>query len=231
MQILYEDDDLVVVNKPPGIPTHATLDKKRPHLVQFVAEHLQTQLKLSASKVNSEVYIGEHHRLDRDTSGVILFSKAKRANANLTDQFKNHKILKTYVALTAPPLKPEKEWQIKNYLAESSKKNKMTSVRSGGKTAITDFCLLDANKNGALVQARPRTGRRHQIRAHLGEYNAPIVGDSIYGSSVPAPRIMLHALELKLTHPITQLELNIKAPIPQDFTQMAAKLGFKIKTI
>ncbi len=207
--ILFEDAWLLAVNKPAGIPTHETVDPRRPHLVGLLTRLLSTR-----DPDRTSVRLGIHQRLDRDTSGVILFTRDRAADADLARQFAERKVAKTYHALAARPARlPARAWSTSTPLA----------ARGGpAQEARTDFRLLECHPGGLLVEARPRTGRKHQIRIHLSEAGLPILGDEIYGrgTNAPhAPRLMLHAFRLELRHPQTGLPLLIESPWPADFRQ------------
>lgn len=220
--ILFEDEVLVIADKPAGIPTQATLDKNRPHTYGL----LQKQLR----EKDPEAYLAMHHRLDKDTSGVLLFCKDPRYNQQISDMFKRHEFEKVYWALTKTAKCPE-AWQVKNHLAEKSaprsQRRSLHSVRSGGLLAITDFKKLESHKKGFLIEARPRTGRMHQIRVHLAEAGLPILGDDLYNTpegAKKAPRMMLHAHQLIFKHPQTQELLTITSTTPPDFLKTLASL-------
>ena len=230
-RVLFEDEFLIVVNKPPGLPTQATLDQARDHLYAAVKRYLGRREK--------NPYLGLHHRLDRDTSGVVLLTKSTAANAGVAALFANRLAKKSYQALAwaEPKGSPQdwpKSWEVQNYLARaasSGKKAKMVSVRSGGDIARTEFRLLGQFGPGVWVEAQPQTGRMHQIRVHLAEGGLPILGDCTYGgrseilspglgpSQVPSrvPRMMLHAARLTFQHPIHQNEISVESPLPEDF--------------
>ncbi len=217
-QILFEDEWLIAVNKPSGLPTQPTLDDARENLFATIKKFLAER------ESNPEFYVGLHHRLDRDTSGVVLFTKKKEANAATAALFSEHLAVKTYNALTLRPEPahvPEK-WEIQNYLKRGPGKQAVQlSTRSGGDFAHTDFRLLEKCTGGLWVEAKPRTGRTHQIRVHLSESGLPILGDPLYGKEVArsAPRTMLHAACLTFPHPILKTEVVISSPIPEDFNQ------------
>jgi RluA family pseudouridine synthase len=220
--ILYEDDILVVVDKPAGLPTQATLDKNRPHVYGL----LQKQFKEN----NPEAYLAMHHRLDKDTSGVLLFCKDPHYNQQISDMFKRHEFEKIYWALTEPE-KCKDQWQVKNHLAEKaaprSQRRSLHSVRSGGLLAITDFRKLEIRKKGLLIEAKPKTGRMHQIRVHLAEAGLPILGDNLYNTpqgAQKAARMMLHAYQLIFQHPHTKEMLTITSPPPADFLKTLERL-------
>jgi RluA family pseudouridine synthase len=219
-RVLFEDEFLIAVDKPPGLPTQPTLDEARDNLFASVKKFL----KIRDQK--AEPYLGLHHRLDRDTSGVILFTKKPEANAGIGALFSGREAQKTYNALVqAPPRKLESaEFEIKNYLAKaggSAKRARFTAVRSGGDFAHTSFRVLGQSPTGALwMQAEPHTGRTHQIRVHLSEAGMPIWGDATYGGDLKlAPRLMLHAVSLTFEHPIEHNTVSIHSPFPEDFSQ------------
>jgi len=225
IEILYEDEVLIIIDKPAGLPTQATLDKNRPHVYGL----LQNQLR----EKDPEAYLALHHRLDKDTSGVLLFCKDKDYNQKISEMFKHHHFEKIYWALTEPGKAKPKEkdqWQIKNHLAEKpaprSQRMSLHSVRSGGHLAITDFRLLEKHKKGLLIEAKPKTGRMHQIRVHLAEARLPILGDDLYNPSktTQVPRMMLHARNLIFKHPKTGEDLTVTSPIPEDFEKALAAL-------
>lgn len=227
--ILYEDDALIVVNKPAGLPTQPTLDEARSNLYG----DLKAWLAAREGRSVAETYLGLHHRLDRDTSGAILFTKRKEANFGIAEQFKQHQIRKVYQALTERPVggggarREGETWKERNYLGRVSRRGKAAmfgAVRSGGDLAETDFKVLGAYARGLWVEAKPLTGRTHQIRVHLAEVGMSILGDFLYGRAASAPRLMLHAATLTLRHPLTQNELAVQSPLPEDFRQCLATL-------
>jgi RluA family pseudouridine synthase len=212
IEVLFADDDIIFVNKPAGLNSQQTLDKKIPHVTSQLEKQFPGQ----------KFYL--HHRLDRDTSGVMLLGKSERANKFLTDIFREHKIQKTYLAFIKKE-KPitEKKWTVKNHLAPvrdkaaGKKLMRMVVVKKGGWGAETHFELIEEKPNFYVVEAHPVTGRTHQIRVHLACERRPILGDNLYGGkSTIVPRLMLHALRLQVVHPITQQDLTVEAPLPQD---------------
>jgi RluA family pseudouridine synthase len=219
--ILYEDDALIAVDKPPGLATVPTADPARPSLVRAVEEFLARAGRGAPS-------LGVHQRLDADTSGVVLFAKDARANPALAATFAEGEAEKTYMALTRRPSKlPPRAWSVDSALAPRGRAG-MASARSGGQRAHTDFVLLEVFAAALLVEARPRTGRKHQIRVHLAESGLPVLGDPLYGSSSGShesvrrgphvPRLMLHARRLALRHPIDGTSLEIETPLPEDWS-------------
>lgn len=210
-RILFEDADWIVVNKPPGIPTHETIDSSRHHLVRSIQLFLGQREKILPAKV----YLGIHHRLDVNTSGVLLFTKRKEANAPVAKAFQERHVQKTYLAVSLGEL--AEPTVIKSFLAESKQnKRKIASVRSGGKYAETAVRALETkliqSRRVSLIEAAPKTGRTHQIRVHLAESDLPILGDETYGVRFPGvKRVLLHAWKLEL------LGKTFRAPLPDDF--------------
>lgn len=212
-KILFEDTDLIVIDKPSGLISQASPDPKRIHVVKWLEQHLGQKYFLQ-------------HRLDRDTSGVMLLTKTSRVNESITDQFREHKIQKTYLALAK---KSSKEaWTtttIKNHLApvrnDRKQLNRMVVVRSGGWYAETDLELKEEFGEFGLIEAKPKTGRTHQIRVHLANANRPILGDLTYGGkSSFAKRVMLHAHRLTFIHPVTEKPMTVEASLPEDFLKL-----------
>ena len=223
--ILFEDEALIAVDKPPGLPTAPTVDPRRPSLFSAVRSHL-------SSRGGAEAYLGIHQRLDRDTSGVVLFAKDRAANAALADAFAGRTVGKTYHALTrCPDRRVPREWGVASRLAPAGTggRARMRTVLEGGLAAETDFILRRALVRGLLVEARPRSGRKHQVRVHLAASGLAILGDDLYGERPPAglvvPRLMLHAVRLELPHPLTGRPLAIESPWPEDFRRVLAALG------
>ncbi len=222
--LLFEDEDLIVVNKPAGIPTQPTLDEARNNLFGAVKKFLAAR---DPSK--SDPYLGLHHRLDLETSGAILFTKTSRANPGVADAFSKHRARKVYYAvckLSPRAEAPKATWVTRNYLSRlpgPGKRAKMGSVKSGGDPAETQFKVIESASNLFWIEARPITGRTHQIRVHLSEQGLPILGDPFYDPAQKdrplAPRVMLHAVSLTFEHPIHKTEVSISSPLPEDFIQ------------
>jgi len=230
-RILFEDDWLIALDKPAGIPTEATIVASRDSLHAAVLRFLSAR-----GAADQEPYAGLHHRLDRETSGVILFAKKRDANAALHAAFEHHEVIKTYDALSGPAARgADAEFRVSGMMGRISAKSaraKWGTVSSGGLRAETDFRILARYAEGTRVQAMPRTGRTHQIRVHLAACGMPILGDALYGGDTepggePARRVMLHAAKLELRHPASGEPLCLKAPLPPDFEVCLAALGKK----
>jgi RluA family pseudouridine synthase len=223
LQILFEDEDLIAVNKPAGLPSQGTVDPRRPHVISVLKQQMPT---------GREFFL--HHRLDKDTSGVLLLGKSKRANAPLTEIFREHQIEKIYWAVslrknaTSEKGPQAVQFEVQDHLAPVRGAGKqlmrMVQVKKGGWAAETYFRTLQESKDFFLFEARPITGRTHQIRVHLAGLKLPIAGDFLYGGkSSEVPRLMLHAKTLSLKHPISQEPLTIEAPLPKDFQSLIDK--------
>lgn len=219
-RILFEDELVIAVDKPAGFPTEATMVASRDHLHAAVTRYL-------ASRDGAESpYVGLHHRLDRETSGVILFTKDRAANAAVHKMFLEHLAQKTYQALAVRPAKmPKTAFTVENELGRISAKSaagKWGAVTKGGDHAVTVFRILETGKRALLVEARPLTGRTHQIRVHLALEGLPILGDVLYGGpslsgGISFPRVMLHARTLAFPHPADGRTVTVSAPLPADF--------------
>ncbi len=204
LRILYEDAWLIAIDKPAGLPTHETRDVARPSLTQLVERH-----------VGRRVFV--HHRLDAGTSGVVVFAKAAEANASLARSFAGRKVEKTYVALVAvPPAEWPSPMSIDSPISVAA--NGSVRVDRGGVPATTMVRVLARGADTLLIEAKPITGRKHQIRVHLASVGAPLVGDSRYGGpGSDTGRLMLHAERLELEHPVTGKRLVISSPRPDVF--------------
>src|SRR5581483_699166 len=182
LDVLYEDESLLFVNKPPGIVVQRGYDPDEPVLLEQAIAHAG--------------HLFLHQRLDRGTSGVIFFSKSAAINANLTRQFESKRIRKTYLALCEGEL-----GEPQTVDAPIARIGPISfGVGAHGKRALTTLVPLRATPSGSLVAVQLQTGRTHQIRVHLAAIGHPIVGDWLYGER-NAPRPMLHAAELAMTHP------------------------------
>ena len=219
-RILYRDDVLLAVDKPPGLPAHATADPSRPSLVARVTEYLR--------ETGATPYLGVHQRLDRDTSGVVLLATDPRANAGLARAFAGREVEKAYVALTARPSPlPPRRLRVTVPLGAPGEGRRVTIGGREAKPAETEVAVREVLRDALLVEARPLTGRKHQVRAHLAHAGMPILGDPVYGDGRRAPRLLLHARRLALPHPLTGRRLVIVSPLPADFEAALERLRGK----
>jgi RluA family pseudouridine synthase len=229
LKVVYIDEAILCIDKPAGLPTQPTLDNSRLNLYELAKRQFIHNKKDEAKKTIENYglihYLGLHHRLDKDTSGVVLFTIDKKYNSYFANLFKNHEITKHYFAVVHGKIKKEKG-RLESFLAQvnkSGKQAKYGSVRSGGKKAITDYQVIASNDKFSLVQVNITTGRTHQIRVHFSEIGHPIVGDVLYGSPKiyyeKLGRHLLHAHALNFKHPITLNQLRVESPIPLEFRE------------
>lgn len=214
--ILFEDEHILIVNKPPGLPFQPTLDPKRASFYTSLCQYLE-------EREGGEIKLGVQHRLDRDTSGVMVLTRSPLAHRSLTEQFSERKVTKIYLALTLSPpsARAGQRWTIENQLGVVRKRGKTEIYGdvNSGQTARTDFKILKIDRGVALIEAKPHTGRKHQIRVHLSEKGFPILGDSLYAPPAlaqKAPRTLLHAHELTFFHPGKREKVTFTAPIAED---------------
>jgi 23S rRNA (cytosine1962-C5)-methyltransferase len=200
MLILFEDEHLLVANKPAGWNTHAP--------APFAGEGLYDWLRHREPRWADLAII---HRLDKETSGVIAFAKTTTANRSLTGQFTGRTIEKKYLLLTDRTAR-KREFAVVSKLIRAGEKYRSTTSGGGGETAETLFRVVGVERGFPVIEARPVTGRTHQIRVHAAESGLPVLGDTLYGGT-PAPRVCLHALELKLRHPATDEVMTFRAPV------------------
>lgn len=232
--VIYEDEYLIAVNKPPCFPTEAVIVKDRNNLHYEVKNYLWEK-----SGQKNVPYAGVLHRLDRETSGVIVFSKNRNINKEMFEIFSSHNLTKKYLALSygENPV-TERKFTVTGYMKRTSPKSRqckwglVSGNRNTGeeKYSKTDFEILGFRNNIVLVQAVPLTGRTHQIRVHLASKNLPIFGDSLYGGKLKygktaVPRTMLHAEEISFIHPATGEKLSLKANLPEDFKKLLKDTG------
>ena len=238
LDVLYEDDDLVAVNKSAGMIVHAGAGRSEGTLVNALLYHFG---KLSS--VGGELRPGIVHRLDRFTSGVILAAKHDAAHRALARQFQSRKVQKTYWALVQgdPGKHPNRgrsveidgvRWtRLEMPIGRDTRARVRMATRRGGRAARTDFRILRRSKDFARVELRIATGRTHQIRVHMSAIGHPVVGDRLYGAArapeglEPLERYYLHAREICFEQPITAEPLTVTAPMGNDFTQLIEALG------
>ena len=242
LTVLFEDADLIVVDKAAGMAAHPAPGCETGTLVNALLAHCGTSL----SGIGGVARPGIVHRLDKDTSGVMVAAKSDRAHAGLSALFAAHDIERTYLALTRGAPSPERS-RIETLIGRSSSdRKKMAVLRSGGRNAITDYVVqqsygLPAKAGGAPMAARVactlHTGRTHQIRVHLASKGSPILGDAVYGSGSPAApvraaiaeaglaRQALHAAVLGFIHPVTGEALRFETAPPRDMTDLERLLA------
>ena len=223
LEVIYEDEDIIVINKPKGMVVHPANGNPDGTLVNAV----MNICKDSLSGIGGEIRPGIVHRLDKDTSGAIIVAKNDRAHIGLSNQLKNHEVKKTYLALVRGIIK-ENEATINMPIARSKKDRKKMDVDKDGKEAITHFKVLGRYKNKyTLLQINLETGRTHQIRVHLSHIGYPIIGDEVYSNGKNEWNITgqcLHAWKLEFKHPVSGKKINLEAKIPKYFKNIIKEL-------
>ena len=222
LEILYEDDDIIVVNKPKGMVVHPANGNPDGTLVNAIMSICKDTL----SGIGGEIRPGIVHRLDKNTSGAIIIAKNDKAHINLSEQLKNHEIKKTYIALVRGVVK-ENNASIKMPIGRSKKDRKKMDVDRNGKEAVTHFKVLKRFKDCTLLEINIETGRTHQIRVHLSYIGYPIIGDDVYSNGKNRWNIegqCLHAKELEFKHPITGKQMHIEAELPEYFKKILEEL-------
>jgi 23S rRNA pseudouridine1911/1915/1917 synthase len=238
LEIVYEDDDLAVINKPAGMMVHAGAgatddERNQGTLVNALLHHFGT-----LSKVSGELRPGIVHRLDKETSGLIIVAKNDFAHAKLADEFSGRGVKKTYVALVHGLLKKDRGTISSAISRDAIRRIRMTTRRTGGREAITHYevnrRIESAFGKFTLLKVTIETGRTHQIRVHLASLGHPVVGDALYGAprhilsknspSLSLSRNFLHAAEIQFSHPRTGESLHFSAPIPEPLGQFLKSL-------
>jgi 23S rRNA pseudouridine1911/1915/1917 synthase len=218
LDVLYEDGDLLVINKPPGLVVHPAPGHDAGTLVNALLHRCK-----DLAGIGGERRPGIVHRLDRDTSGALVVAKNEAAMAHLAAQFKNRSVAKEYVALVQGAV-ARKSGRIATLIGRSPRDRKKMSARvTRGRDAVSNYEVVEQFESAALVRVRIETGRTHQIRVHMAHLGHPVLGDEAYGrarthDSIPSlPRQMLHAERIAFRHPRTGVDLRIEAPWPEDF--------------
>lgn len=221
LEILYEDDDLLVVNKAPGQVVHPGAGNQRGTLVAAVLHHCKGQL----SGIGGVERPGVVHRLDKDTSGALVFAKNDETHQSLSRQFANRQVSKVYLAWVLGRPKPEAgtwKWNIARHPVH---RQKMQARDTGGRNAHTDYKTLEGGDKASLIELDLHTGRTHQIRVHAAAAGYPVVGDTTYGRTPlwhedsKVQRQLLHAHRLRFIQPKTRIPVEVSAPVPDDFEE------------
>ncbi len=215
--IVFEDSDMVIINKPSGLPSQSTLDIFEDHaLSQLMSYYLLKNQGLKAP------YLNLMHRLDKDTSGLLMFSKKISANKNLTALFETRKIQKTYVAVAqkTKPLNVGDTFKVSGFIKKDPQPGMsfyFSMDDHEGQTSETDFKIITSTPSHLGFECSPKTGRSHQIRVHLKSVGFPILGDVFYNPKSNFKRLMLHAWRLQFKHPTSGAPTVVTAPLPQEF--------------
>lgn len=224
LTILYQDADLAVVVKPCGMVVHPAAGNEDGTLVNALLHHLD-----SLGGIGGELRPGIVHRLDKDTSGLLLVAKNDAAQLALSEQLSGRKMEKHYRALVEGNLSQD-EGRIEAAIARSKKDRKKMAVDPEGREAITEWTMLARGRGVTLLDVHILTGRTHQIRVHMKHIGHPVCGDPIYGSPKGAKvsRLMLHAYSLAFTHPRTGERMVFTAPLPEEFLRGLRSSGIEL---
>ena len=221
LDIVYEDDDFAIINKPQGMVVHPAPGAYNHTLVNALLFHFES-LSNSADSVRPGIV----HRIDKDTSGLLVVAKNDKAHASLAAQIAEHSCFRHYLALLEGNLKQD-DGTVETFIARDTKDRKMMAVSSVGKKAITHYHVKERFSSYCLVEFVLETGRTHQIRVHSKYLGHPIVGDKTYGIKNQKFNLdgqLLHAYKLELTHPTTGKRMEFSADIPEYFSKLLNKL-------
>ncbi len=228
IDIVYEDSDIAVINKQAGLVVHPAHGHYSGTLVNAILYHIK-----DLSGINGEIRPGIVHRLDKDTSGLIIIAKNDKVHAALTEMFQEKKIRKTYLAILKGKLNKIEGKIVTQIGRDKNDRKKMAVIDdvAKGKNAITNYKVISQNNLFTLVKVNIETGRTHQIRVHMRHLGYPILGDSVYGRKDNEKRQMLHAYKLEFLHPVTGHQMEFTGEIPEDFQKALKKSDLKIDEI
>ena len=222
LDVVYEDDDVIVVNKPSGLVVHPAPGHPDGTLVNALLYHCGASL----SGVGGALRPGIVHRIDRDTSGLIIAAKNDYAHQVLSAQLADHTLARTYECIVVGNLR-EDRGTVDAPIARDSRDRKRMAVVPGGRRAVTHWTVLARYPGYTHVQCRLETGRTHQIRVHMAYLGHPILGDTVYGAKKPVPGLTgqcLHAVGLQFIHPRTKELVSLSCPLPGEFTAALRKI-------
>lgn len=221
LEIVYEDDDLLVVNKPKGMVVHPAAGNYTGTLVNALLYHCGDSL----SGINGELRPGIVHRIDRDTSGLIIAAKNDFAHVKLAEQLQDHTLARTYRCIVTGNLR-EDTGTVNAPIGRCPADRKKMAVVAGGRNAVTHWTVLERYPGVNYVECRLETGRTHQIRVHMAYIGHPILGDTVYGNKKPVPGLQgqcLHAVGLKFIHPRTGELVELTCGLPEEFEKQLKK--------
>jgi 23S rRNA pseudouridine1911/1915/1917 synthase len=237
LDVLYEDQDIVVLNKPSGMIVHPGAGEDSGTLVAALLHRYGAD---SLSQVGGAIRPGIVHRLDKDTSGAMIVARNDEAHEKLVEEFRERRVEKTYVALLHGAIKGEKGRIELPVSRDMKRRSRMTARRSDGREARTDWRLRLRLEQFSLVEANLHTGRTHQIRVHFSALSLPVVGDTLYGAPrqerigrellPPLERNFLHSARIAFTHPRSGKRMEFRAPLPKQLVDYLHRLGSAVKT-
>lgn len=222
VEVVYEDKDIIVVNKPKGMVVHPANGNPDGTLVNAIL----AMCKDSLSGIGGEIRPGIVHRLDKDTSGLLIIAKNDEAHVKMSKQIQDRLVTKKYIALVKGVVKDD-EATIDMPIARSKVDRKKMAVDKDGKQAVTHFKVIKRYKRYTLLEIKIDTGRTHQIRVHMAKIGYPVVGDMVYSNGKNEFGVegqMLHAKSLEFLHPITGKKMHLEAPLPEYFTKVLEEL-------
>lgn len=222
VEVVYEDKDIIVVNKPKGLVVHPANGNWDGTLVNAI----MAICKDSLSGIGGEIRPGIVHRLDKDTSGLLIIAKNDEAHLNMSNQIKERQVKKIYYALVRGVVS-ENEATINMPIGRSTKDRKKMAVDKNGKEAITHFRVLERFNKYTLLEVKIDTGRTHQIRVHLSEIGHPVVGDEVYSNGKNEFGVkgqLLHAKSLDFKHPVTGKAMHLESELPEEFLNVLKQL-------
>ena len=221
LDVVYEDEDVIVVNKPKGLVVHPAPGHPDGTLVNALLYHCGDSL----SGINGELRPGIVHRIDRDTSGLIIAAKNDFAHVKLAEQLQDHTLARTYRCIVVGGLR-EDSGTVDAPIGRCPTDRKKMAVVSGGRRAVTHWTALERFPGATYVECRLETGRTHQIRVHMAYIGHPILGDTVYGSKKAVPGLQgqcLHAVGLRFLHPRTGEMVELSCPLPEEFERQLKK--------
>ncbi len=218
LEVVYEDNDIIVINKQKGLVVHPGNGNPNGTLVNAIL----ARCKDSLSGIGGEIRPGIVHRIDKDTSGLLIIAKNDKAHINMSNQIKEHKVIKTYIALARGKIK-ENEATINMPIGRNPNDRVKMAVVKNGKEAITHVKVLEKFADYTFIEVKIETGRTHQIRVHLAKIGYPLVGDYVYSNGKNPFNVkgqMLHSYRLEFKHPITGEDMKLEAELPKYFEEV-----------
>lgn len=223
LDIIYEDQDIIVINKPKDLVVHPAAGNWQGTLVNALLSHCRDSL----SDINGVIRPGIVHRIDKDTTGLLVVAKNNEAHLRLSEQLKDHRIIRTYEAVVDGIIKEDTGKIAAPIGRHPTQRKKMAVNPANGKMAVTHYQVLERYKGYTYLRLKLETGRTHQIRVHMAAVGHPVTGDTVYGRACPLVNTegqALHARFLELTHPRTGENMIFEAPLPEYFQSLITKL-------